>query len=192
MTDFCWADHLALHQYCRWVGEDTCSDLGNILPCVCSTGMLPGGWGGRRRTSGIITQGICWFSDSCFGGWIIVASICYTECSALALYFFPSFTHECCWFTGRTGSHTYASTQKKQWEGLCWDLLWTLSLPGEAVGSLQRSGSTSPGPSSRSSFSIFCGTHIIPLLLFHLPWHPAYIHPVHSLGPELIALTPLY
>lgn len=90
MPDFCWADHLAWHQDCRWVGGDACRDLGRTLRIlsvlsVFSVEMLPGGWEGRF---GISTQGMCWFSDSCFGGWIIVTSICCTECSALALFFF--------------------------------------------------------------------------------------------------------
>lgn len=85
---FYWADHLCLHQYCSWVGEGMCRDLCSVLPCVFRMGMLLGGQRGRRRrTFGVINQRICWFSDGGFGEWIIVLSICCTECPAITPFF---------------------------------------------------------------------------------------------------------
>lgn len=66
---------------------------------------------------------------------------------------------------------THMSALRKGSGSVCAELLWTLSLPGEAVGSLQRGESISSGPSS-SSFPIFHGTHNL--------HRPCVYSPVHS------------
>lgn len=88
-------------------GRGIVQGLGECIALCIQHGDAASRVGRRRRTFGIITQGICWFSDSCFGGWIIVASICYTECSAIALYFllpFPTSAADSCGEQGATNT----------------------------------------------------------------------------------------
>lgn len=123
---------------------------------------------------GISTQGMCCFSSSCLGGWITVASICSTECSAIALSLFLLFPTSAAGSLGEQGA-THTSALGKGTGTVCAQIALDIEPSGEAVGSLQSSENTSSGPSS--SFSIFHGTHTTPDR-----------SPVHSLGPEIIAL----
>lgn len=161
---FCWADYLALHQYCRWVEEDACRDLGTILPCVLSTGMLPGGRGGRRSL-GSAPRECVGFPIAALGDGSLLPPSAALNAQLLPCIL-PSFPPSAADSFGEQGAtHTHHHSEKAVGEFVL-RLFWTWSLPGEVLADcravkaapLAHPPSPPPFPSSMA--------HPLPLCVF--------------------------